>query len=636
MPASVSSLGSSGGGGSNLDLAIWRVVSFQRLGEFLSTNGYTFYLALLYTFVSLLAISVALATWLAYCLANNRIPHPLTMHWLRWYGVVFTQVLYITSLTLLLVALDCNYFDVPKGVKFFNFVFPQEYCWSMPHLVHVFTSGVAIVVFVFLAGAMLVSEMELNPLTRNFMAINNTKVEGIGFIIITIATLASVTVNDVRYLSILYVIIFSLLNYLTVKWVPFIHRPLNYARCGAYAAVLYSSGMLAVLVFGGKTGGVRDRLTTARDGFACDMTLALWVGLAPAALVGALACHARLFYFSRFVADRFRTEDLDLSRQTKRVYKFSDAREVEIAARCARRWLDEDTVDPDAMALSEIIIKSGMTQLPQDPMMIILYSSFLIDVQGSYQSGYAQLQGAKTRSPGPLERFAIYSREQDHTSRSLGVNAAGGPVDLISYVELVTRAHKDALIAIRNFWALLLRSNVEVRKISRQLQRIEVAVKSAERAYRGVLSRHSKNARLVRLYGKFLETVKLDPWAASKWFSEADRLNELAAHAKETMQLGGLELGLLPRDAAAGAQRSLADAEGLGLIFINAQGQIQAASQEAHTMLGYNKDELQGRDVGIIMPPPFGDSHTTYVRNFIQTGGWARRVRDAGAIRAKD
>lgn len=36
---------------------------------------------------------------------------------------------------------------------------------------------------------------------------------------------------------------------------------------------------------------------------------------------------------------------------------------------------------------------------------------------------------------------------------------------------------------------------------------------------RQVLSRHSNNAKLVRLYAKFLEQVKHDPWNAARWFA---------------------------------------------------------------------------------------------------------------------
>ncbi len=41
-----------------------------------------------------------------------------------------------------------------------------------------------------------------------------------------------------------------------------------------------------------------------------------------------------------------------------------------------------------------------------------------------------------------------------------------------------------------------------------------------------VLETYGKNPRLVRLYGKFLETVKNDPWGAAEYFAEADRLEQ--------------------------------------------------------------------------------------------------------------
>ncbi len=38
-------------------------------------------------------------------------------------------------------------------------------------------------------------------------------------------------------------------------------------------------------------------------------------------------------------------------------------------------------------------------------------------------------------------------------------------------------------------------------------------------------------------------------------------------------------------------------------------------------MLGYaNKAELQGKNVNIIVPPPFSRNHSNYVRNYVQTG----------------
>ncbi len=88
-------------------------------------------------------------------------------------------------------------------------------------------------------------------------------------------------------------------------------------------------------------------------------------------------------------------------------------------------------------------------------------------------------QEAKKQFPGMLERFAIFCREQEHTQKA-GGSAGKGAMDLASYVEfqrshrLVTRAHKEALVAVRAFWGLLLHADVSYVKLSKALDRIEV------------------------------------------------------------------------------------------------------------------------------------------------------------------
>ena len=143
--------------------------------------------------------------------------------------------------------------------------------------------------------------------------------------------------------------------------------------------------------------------------------------------------------------------------------------------------IDYDSLDASAVALAECIIGAGMQQLPNNPYMIILNSSFLIDVLGSYQSGYSELQTAKKADPrcegdvpengrggwgvlmvkpaprevtpklcimptvtahrfsssqypcvSLLERFAIFSREQEHTQKQSGAANGESAVDLAS------------------------------------------------------------------------------------------------------------------------------------------------------------------------------------------------------------
>jgi hypothetical protein len=103
------------------------------------------------------------------------------------------QVFDIMTLTLFLMALDCEYFSRPPEVIGYNSEFPDvcEWliclkslscldsfpfnsrlqnsavlmvadCWSMPHIAHAFVGAGAIAVFAVLAGAFSMGEMEVS------------------------------------------------------------------------------------------------------------------------------------------------------------------------------------------------------------------------------------------------------------------------------------------------------------------------------------------------------------------------------------------------------------------------------------------------------------------------------------------
>ncbi len=54
-------------------------------------------------------------------------------------------------------------------------------------------------------------------------------------------------------------------------------------------------------------------------------------------------------------------------------------------------------------------------------------------------------------------------------------------------------------------------------------------------------------------------------------------------------------------------------------------GHLQAwqpctSPQNACTLLGYSKGDLDGKNINIIMPPPFSQRHNKYVRQYVHTG----------------
>jgi hypothetical protein len=78
-----------------------------------------------------------------------------------------------------------------------------------------------------------------------------------------------------------------------------------------------------------------------------------------------------------------------------------------------------------------LCLQAGIGQLPKDPFMVILYSSFLMDVLSSYQSGYTQLQAAKKLDTNFLLKFAIFSREQQHIQRGSSGGLGNKAADLV-------------------------------------------------------------------------------------------------------------------------------------------------------------------------------------------------------------
>lgn len=57
-----------------------------------------------------------------------------------------------------------------------------------------------------------------------------------------------------------------------------------------------------------------------------------------------------------------------------------------------------------------------------------------------------------------------------------------------------------------------------------------------------------------------------------------------------------------------------------GVVTINALGVIQMVNKGLLTMFGYKKGMLEGKNVSILMPAPFSQKHSAYMRAYVATG----------------
>ena len=94
---------------------------------------------------------------------------------------------------------------------------------------------------------------------------------------------------------------------------------------------------------------------------------------------------------------------------------------------------------------------------------------------------------------------------------------------------------------------------------------------------------------MLRSYGKFLEEVKNDPWTASRYYSEADKQEEV----QELAQNDARFTAGVAEDAAE-SMLSQVDERNNAVMVINASGIIQMSNKMLLKMLGYKKSDMEG------------------------------------------
>ncbi|GAX73347.1 hypothetical protein CEUSTIGMA_g800.t1 [Chlamydomonas eustigma] len=526
----------------------------------------------------------------------------------------FVNMLDIVSMTFFLMTLDCQYFGVDPVVIGYNQEFPDQYCWEMPYMIHAAVAAISLVVFVILAAAFQMGELELNMATTNMLGMAHSKAEVLSFLIKFLMTSASVFLNSLEWLSCFYLAGALCLLYLSLMWEPYYHGWVNHARAGVNGALFYSALILVFLVY---QPLINTSDPNAVYQFQYNCTLAMIAGLIPAALLAIFASIMRMRYVDAIV-EKFRRAPQGV--KSKSIHKFGDAREVEMCARCCRKWIDDDTLDERAVDLAYRILKAGMEQLPGDAFMIILYSSFLIDVKKGYQSGLVELNAARKASKGTMEKFALFSREQLHTQKSSGAKGSNG-ADLVSYVEqqrsyrMALKVNKEAFEATSSFWSSLMKPHVLLTDLTRKVAVLDAKVEEAAVTYRQLLQRSPDNWQLLRMYAVFLEMIRNDPWGAARNYAEADRLMQMEEDAKHNAFLTDSamvgEMGNMARGA---------DDSSKAVIIMDARCIVQSINKAACDITGYTQKELHGKNVNLLIPRPFSDQHNHYVMKHVTTG----------------
>ncbi|KAG2426220.1 hypothetical protein HXX76_013200 [Chlamydomonas incerta] len=594
------------------DSMLWKGVSVLSFG-WLANIGYGWYVGLLYTLATLLCLNLALCGWVAVSFRNQKFDYVWPIKMVRGFSYVFLQVFDITSLNFLQLGISCNYTaPASSGLFLMMQLFPDYSCSALPQLAQAVVSGVLLGVFVLVAMLVNMSEVEVNPTSKSPQALGHSGAEVTAFFIKVLMTLVSTFIGGwPKVASAAYLLLAFWLAWCYLRWAPHLVGWVGDLKSGCAVAMAGVAALQVAVV------ALPDTAVDTRH----TLTLIMGIGLVPLFVVGSLLSWWRRAWFTSAALKAFRSTDPEKVKPQD-IFGFYDPRDVEIAARSCRVWADRYQLDKVAVTRAQELIKAGVARFPGSSYVNLVYANFLLDVLGFSQTGGKQLEAARKLDPGPMCRFMLFVRQQQATQKAASSTVGkGGSMDLLGYVEyqrkqrMVLRHHKDALQAMANFWRILgYSSSVSFRSLSRSLEEIDTSVKQAEMAYRAVLEMYGNSPRLVRLYARFLETVKQDPWGAAEYSAHADRIEQNRDADGDGPTLpDGTPIGRM-------------DEVDKGVLVVNAFGDIQMVNKKLMSMFGYRKGDLDGKNVTVLMAGHDAKRHPGLLRRYIDSGMQAAPV----------
>lgn len=216
----------------------------------------------------------------------------------------------------------------------------------------------------------------------------------------------------------------------------------------------------------------------------------------------------------------------------------------------------------------------------------------------------------------------MYDRQR---LQEMQASASGtSTMDLISYVDFQSKynsalaSHRLALKAHKNFWRLLLTSNVSYDDMSSSFGKIETMERKASEGYALLLERYSKSVKVMRSYGKFLEDIKQDSDGAQRLYREADKLEDMDAVARRN---GFLDTVFADVDAFDGGHSDKNNSVLLNgrivlrsfnqlqedrdpMVVLSKEGRIDFVNDLFAKIFGYKKNELVNRSLNLLIPTP--------------------------------
>lgn len=162
------------------------------------------------------------------------------------------------------------------------------------------------------------------------------------------------------------------------------------------------------------------------------------------------------------------------------------------------------------------------------------------------------------------------------------------------------------------FWAELESKQPKIQKLSKLSGETARMISVAKSNYQKLLKLNSKNSNALRMYGHFLASLNNFSDIGQRYLQKAEMQDEAQNKNVNANVINSLTQPL-----------SFFDNDNL-IISVSGDfetiGEIQKVNSVACTLLGYLQAELVGRNISLLIPPPFADNHDENMRKYHEVG----------------
>ncbi|KAI8815631.1 uncharacterized protein EV422DRAFT_350210 [Fimicolochytrium jonesii] len=234
----------------------------------------------------------------------------------------------------------------------------------------------------------------------------------------------------------------------------------------------------------------------------------------------------------------------------------------------------------------------------------------------------AAYEKASTLGPTLDEAFLIFRRK-----RMLHERFAGGDViDFIAFEQNMQQAKKyerRAMAAVLQFWEELARKKPSFESLQAHGATISAAVSLAQSHYIALIRLSPNSSSVFRLFGHFLLNILNDNKQAQEMLGHADKLEEENAQGgrEDATGYGGDE-----QYENGGREPSATDpfAPDNALITISGDprtlGQVLNVNNHALKLFGLRKPDVLHKNIITIIPSPFAEIHDQLLQRYLDTG----------------